>query len=343
MPLYIHNGGLLVRNGGLAAEQGCCCSGCECGPINCTVAFSVDGVEFTWNITGYPNVIGDFAYAEQEFFLDPYENLCEDINIRYTAIKGFAYCENGKHRIGIGIHMSSSSDGECYRWYPDEFGSGDGRYLNVFYHKVKVQTLEVSACDCSDVTDLGVQNLEGFFDFGGPFSFAILAAMRGDFVSNSACGEICQADPFLSPEDCPEPPAVIFPVRQWPEICDPDNHTLSDVSVECCRPYGCWLCFLTAHPKRPPGEDEGTSCLCPQQDLTGSVWGGGGQLPWCEECTTEICMESLCFADADAECDQLAAAVQAAWGELTWVAALIPNSDPAPPPPDFCYADNPFP
>ncbi len=223
--ITFQDGKPVLRDGKVGTEQACCCSKCECGPINCTVTFSVDGVEYTWNVTGPGN---------ETFYVLPDGYLCFETvegSGRLTEIQGCAICENGKYKIAVGVVMQSLfTSGDCYRWCPEE-----GRYIDVFYQKAKLHILEVSACDCTAIIDLGVQEFE-MFTGGCEGSFGATAsaclALAGNFVSYTSCGEIC-GDYEGPPDECQEPPVQDVP-DPVSEMCDPASYTISDVSAECC-------------------------------------------------------------------------------------------------------------
>lgn len=229
------DGKVVMRDDKVGTEQACCCGQCLCGPINLTVNFSVDEYDFSWDVATEQSPSGVwFDYklfvpnAEMELPCDSFDH--------ETTVQGCAICTNGKYRIAVGVVMESTfQSGDCVYW-----DSANGTLQNIFHQRAKLHVFEVNACDCTDVTDLGVQDFVWLDDHKDGFAAATpCSALDGLMQIVDECGEVCLVNgqvENIPPEECPGEVGVA-PLRSIEEGCDPDDYVISGASVECANEF----------------------------------------------------------------------------------------------------------
>jgi hypothetical protein len=226
MALILRSGGLLVREGLLAAANACCCGEAECCAVSCMITFSVGGQDHVWDLSYDPNLADEVEYIHYQ------DDLVYGCYNHRVFVGGCAVCKNGKLIIGVGVVVSSTgASGDCYYWSPDKYAPGEGGAVDVFYAKAKLRKIEVNSCSpCENNTDLGVHEFEVLSDA----SAAITACVAmGDSIFQAECGIVCEENYEISPDECPG--NLIQTEASLPEGCDPSDFEITNVSVECCE------------------------------------------------------------------------------------------------------------
>lgn len=242
--ITFQDGKPVLRDGKVGTEQACCCNK-QCCPLTCIITFTVNGIQYTWNLQyAADGTFYEFGQLEDEYG-EPLSCFDGSSSLHTTHVQGCVVCENGKHRVGFGLVAKSGFvQGDCDHWVTNHPLFGDDRIQNIFYQKARLHVLEIDSCAlCPSVTDLGVQDFEWLDDFitagpqgaaGNTVAASACAAMRGWMTIKTECGSYC-VDPLGPPEGCdPDflvttgPPTISAP-------CDPSSYEISGVSTECCE------------------------------------------------------------------------------------------------------------